>query len=101
MGRTICSHRLMTKLKTTRLKKQLATSKEPSLRSAKQKKQYLGEFYPILDNQRSHNSRTTVWTTTRTGLGVQSAWRDAPQANSTEYDEENVLCQRLALTTSS
>ena len=57
--------------------------------------------FPTPDNQRSHNSRTIEWTTTRTGCGVQSAWRDAPQANSTELDEESVRCRRLALTTSS
>ena len=99
-GWTICSHQRRMKLKTTRLKTQPAKLKELNLKSAKQKELYLDEFYPIQDNQHSHNSRTTGWTTTRTGRGAQGAWRDAPQANCTEHEEENVRCQCLALTTS-
>ena len=89
------------KLRTKRLKTQPEKSKELKLKNAKQKKPYLEEFYQTPDNQHNHNSRTTVWTTTRSGRRVQSAWRDAPQANSTEHEEENVRCQCVALTTSS
>ena len=91
----------MTKLKTTRLKTQPEKLKELKLKSGQQEKLYLEEFFPFHDNQHSHNSRTTVWTTTRTGRGAQGARRDAPQANSTELNEESVRCQCLALTTSS
>ena len=101
LKRTICSHGLEMKLKTERLKTQPEKSKELKLKNAKQKKLYLEQLYPTQDNQHSHNSRATGWTTTRTGRGAQSAWRDAPQANSTELDEESVRCRCLALITSS
>ena len=89
------------KLKMKRLKTQPKKSKELKLKNAKQKKLYLEEFYQALDKQHNHNSRATVRTTTRPGRGVQSAWRDAPQANSTEHEEDTARCQCVALVTSS
>ena len=94
------SHPMM-KLKTTMLKAQPQMSKELKQKKAKQRKQYLEELYLTQDNQHKHNSRTTVLTTTRSGRGVQSAWRDALQANSTELGEETARCQCSASITSS
>jgi len=91
----------MTKLKTTRLRTQPKMSKKLKQKKAKQRKQYLDEFYLIRDNQHNHNSRATVLTTTRSGRGVQSAWLDEPQANSTELGEETARCQCSASITSS
>ena len=59
MARMICSYARKTKLRTTKLKRQRATLKELNLKSTKRKKLCPDEFYPILDNQHSHKSRTT------------------------------------------
>ena len=80
----------MTKLKTTRLRTPLEKSKELKHRKAKKRKQYLEEFYQTQGNQHNHNSRTTVSTSALSGRGAQSAWRDGPQANSTEHVKEIV-----------
>ena len=89
------------KLKTTKLKMQHERSKKLKQKNAKQKKQSLEEFYLTQDNQHNHSSRTTEVTTTRSGRGIQIAWLDEPQANSTELGEETARCQCSASITSS